>query len=61
MAFDAELTERMRLAIGDRDGISEKRMMGGEEDSRVAIHLRQPEQAKPVASRNVVWAGLAHS
>lgn len=29
LAFDAELTERMRLVIGDGDGISEKRMMGG--------------------------------
>lgn len=29
MAYDEALTDRMRLAIGDGVGISEKRMMGG--------------------------------
>lgn len=29
MAFDEELTARMRTALGERQDISEKRMMGG--------------------------------
>lgn len=29
MAFDEALTQRMRAALGERPGLSEKRMMGG--------------------------------